>query len=138
MQTVTPSKPASQQPEQVVEVPEDIRRTMAELSVTLFAFDKFNLDAKAVEGLNKVITWLKENPDLMVQIDGHTDWDGSDEYNQGLSERRAKSVYDYFVSHGVKADRLRYKGYGESRPIAANETAEGRQQNRRVELTIIQ
>ncbi|MBR4774569.1 MAG: OmpA family protein [Bacteroidales bacterium] len=137
VQTVTPSKPAPAQ-DPVVEVPEDIKRTMAELSVTLFAFDKFNLDAKAIEGLNKVITWLKENPDLMVQIEGHTDWDGSDEYNQKLSERRAKSVYDYFVAHGVKADRLSYIGYGESRPIATNETAEGRQQNRRVELTILQ
>lgn len=139
VQTIDPAPAPTKQPEPApVEVPEEIKRTMAELSVTLFAFDKFNLDAKAIEGLNKVITWLKENPDLMVQIDGHTDWDGSDEYNQALSERRAKSVHDYFVAHGVKADRLRYKGYGESRPIATNETAEGRQQNRRVELTIIQ
>ena len=138
VQTIDNPAPAQQPEPAVVEVPDEIKRTMAELSVTLFAFDKFNLDAKAVAGLNKVITWLKENPDLMVQIDGHTDWDGSDEYNQALSERRAKSVYDYFVAHGVKADRLRYKGYGESRPIATNETAEGRQQNRRVELTIIQ
>lgn len=138
--TVPEAAPApAQAPEAApVEVPDEIKRTMAELSVTLFAFDKFNLDAKAIAGLDKVITWLKENPDLLVQIDGHTDWDGSDEYNQKLSERRAKSVYDYFVQHGVKADRLRYKGYGESRPIATNETAEGRQQNRRVELTIIQ
>ena len=126
------------EPAPVAEVPEEIKRTMAELSVTLFAFDKFNLDAKAVAGLNKVITWLKDNPELMVQIDGHTDWEGSDEYNQKLSERRAKAVYDYFVEHGVKANRLAYKGYGESRPIATNETAEGRQQNRRVELTILQ
>lgn len=140
VQTIDEPEPApAKEPEPApVEVPEEIKRTMAELSVTLFAFDKFNLDAKAIAGLDKVITWLKENPDLMVQIDGHTDWDGSDEYNQALSERRAKSVYDYFVAHGVKADRLRYKGYGESRPIATNETAEGRQQNRRVELTIIQ
>lgn len=130
------SRPAAPAP--VAEVPEEIKRTMQELSVTLFAFDKFNLDAKAIAGLKKVIDWLQEFPDLQVQIEGHTDWEGSDEYNQKLSERRAKSVHDYFVEHGVNPDRLSYIGYGESRPIATNETAEGRQKNRRVELTILQ
>lgn len=132
------SRPAAPAPAPVAEVPEEIKRTMQELSVTLFAFDKFNLDAKAIAGLKKVIDWLQEFPDLQVQIEGHTDWEGSDEYNQKLSERRAKSVHDYFVEHGVNPERLSYIGYGESRPIATNETAEGRQKNRRVELTILQ
>lgn len=132
-----PVRAAAPAPAPVAEVPEEIKQTMIELSNTLFAFDKFNLDEKAIAGLNKVIAWLQDNPQLHVQIDGHTDNYGPDEYNQILSENRAKSVYEYFVAHGVDAKRLSYKGYGESRPIATNDTAEGRQQNRRVELTII-
>jgi len=123
--------------EVVKEVPQEIKQTMMELSNTLFDFDKFNLTDKARAGLDKVADWLKANPDLNVEISGHTDSYGSDEYNQTLSENRAKSVYEYFVSHGVKANRLSYKGYGKSQPIATNETDEGRQLNRRVELNIL-
>lgn len=125
-------------PEQPTVVPDDIQQTMIRLSNALFAFDKFDLNEEARTMLDEVVGWLKEYPNLKVEIGGHTDNMGSDEYNQKLSENRAKSVYDYFVSHGVAADRLSYKGYGESRPIATNETAEGRQANRRVELQIKQ
>ena len=130
-----PKEPKQPKPKPEV-VPPKIQRTMMELSNTLFAFDKFDLNEKAQEMLNEVADWLKENPDLNVEIGGHTDSRGSDAYNQRLSENRAKAVYDYFVSHGVSASRLSYKGYGESRPIATNETDEGRQLNRRVELQI--
>lgn len=124
------------EPEKPV-VPEGIQRTMIRLSNTLFAFDKFNLSSEARVMLDEVAAWLKQNPELKVEIGGHTDDRGSDEYNQRLSENRAKSVYDYFVQSGVDASRLSYKGYGESRPIATNETEEGRQANRRVELQIV-
>jgi len=124
--------------EPVKEVPQEIKQSMMKLSNTLFAFDKWNLTGEAVVELNKVVKWLNDNPDIRVQIDGHTDSMGSAEYNQRLSEDRAKSVYDYFVSHGVQASRLSYRGYGLTRPIADNATAEGRQQNRRAELQIIQ
>jgi outer membrane protein OmpA-like peptidoglycan-associated protein len=90
-----------------------------------------------VTELDKVTAWLKDNPNINVEIDGHTDSYGSDAYNQKLSENRAKSVYDYFANHGVDAQRLSYKGYGESQPIADNATAAGRKQNRRVELKIV-
>jgi OOP family OmpA-OmpF porin len=75
---------------------------------------------------------------MKVRIAGHTDNIGSEEYNQRLSEARAKAVYEYLISRGISADRLSYIGYGESRPIDTNETSEGRQNNRRVELEIIE
>jgi len=119
------------------EIPVDINAKMRELSNTLFAFDKFDLNDKAKGYLDEIADWLKENPNLNVEIAGHTDSKGTDEYNQKLSENRAKSVYEYFISKGVKANRLSYKGYGESMPIATNDTDEGRQLNRRVELKIV-
>ena len=126
------------EPAKPTEVPQEIKQTMIELSDALFAFDKFDLNEEARALLDKVTDWLKENPDLKVEIAGHTDSRGSDAYNQKLSENRAKAVYDYLTSHGISKSRLSYKGYGESQPIATNETDEGRQKNRRVELHIIQ
>ena len=123
----------------IKEVPQEIKDVMVELSNTLFAFNKFNLTDKAKEGLNKVAKWLNDNPEVQCEISGHTDSIGSDAYNQKLSEDRAKSVYEYFIHEGgVSSKRLSYKGYGKTRPIATNDTDEGRQQNRRVELNIIQ
>jgi len=120
----------------IQEVPQEIKQSMMKLSNTLFAFDKWNLSDEAVTELAKVVKWLNENPTIQVEIEGHTDNIGTAEYNQKLSEDRAKSVYDYFVAHGVQASRLSYRGYGFARPIAENTTAEGRQQNRRVELRV--
>jgi len=119
------------------EIPLEIRQTMVELSKTLFAFNEFNLNEKSISELNKVVNWLKQNPGINVEIEGHTDNKGTAEYNQQLSEERAKSVYDYFVKNGISASRLSYKGYGLTRPIADNTTEAGRQQNRRVELRIV-
>ncbi len=127
---------SSDSDDQPDEVPEDIQQTMIEISNALFAFDKFNLSDEVRTMLDKVTAWLKSHPELEVEIAGHTDNRGSDEYNQRLSENRAKAVYDYFVDHGVAASRLSYKGYGESSPIATNDTDEGRQANRRVELKL--
>ena len=121
----------------VKEIPVEIKQTMIEISNTLFAFNKFNLNEDAQRGLDKVAVWLNENPKLNVEISGHTDGKGTQEYNQKLSESRAKAVYDYFVEHGVKADRLSYKGYGKMNPIADNSTEAGRKKNRRVELNIL-
>lgn len=121
----------------VKEIPVEIKQTMIEISNTLFAFNKFNLNEDAQRGLDKVAVWLNENPKLNVEISGHTDGKGTQEYNQKLSESRAKAVYDYFVERGVKSDRLSYKGYGKINPIADNTTEAGRQKNRRVELNIL-
>lgn len=82
------------------------------------------------------IEFLKENPTVKVEIQGHTDNIGRDDDNLLLSENRAKSVYDYVVTQGIPANRLRYKGYGESNPIASNNTEEGRAKNRRTVFLI--
>jgi outer membrane protein OmpA-like peptidoglycan-associated protein len=73
---------------------------------------------------------------LHVAIEGHTDSVGSDQYNQDLSEHRAEAVRDYFVQQGISSSAVEARGFGKSEPIASNDTAEGRQQNRRVELVL--
>ena len=80
---------------------------------------------------------MKANPDTNIQIIGHTDNTGSVDYNQTLSEKRAKSVYDYLMNQGVSADRMVFEGKGVHQPVADNSTAEGRALNRRVEITIV-
>ncbi len=79
---------------------------------------------------------LNANRDLLVVVEGHTDFIGSDEYNEALSIRRAEAVYRYLVNGGIAPERLSVVGYGESRPVADNETESGRAQNRRVELRV--
>ena len=103
-----------------------------------FDFDKATLRPESKTELERVYQLLKENPRMKVRVAGHTDSFGSDEYNQRLSEARAQAVYEYLVSRGISADRLSYVGYGETRPIDTNDTEEGRQNNRRVELEIIE
>jgi len=90
------------------------------------------LDAYAI--LDRVVTSLKSWGEVKVEIAGHTDSVGSDEDNIALSQRRAETVRTYLIGKGIAADRLIAKGYGEAQPVADNETAEGRFQNRRVEL----
>ncbi|WP_386077700.1 OmpA family protein [Vreelandella sp. F11] len=99
-----------------------------------FEFDSAQLTPNAQNVLNGVAERLVSNPDVRVSIEGHTDSRGSDEYNKNLSQERAQSVASYLASRGVEANRMRAVGYGEERPIASNETEEGRFQNRRVEL----
>ena len=87
--------------------------------------------------LNRVVEFLRQYPTANAVIEGHTDSDGSAAYNQGLSERRAKAVYDYLITAaGVAEERLTHAGFGESRPIADNGTAEGKQRNRRVSAVV--
>jgi outer membrane protein OmpA-like peptidoglycan-associated protein len=87
--------------------------------------------------LDQVAATLTEYPKTMIDVLGHTDSDGSEAYNQALSERRAQSVASYLGSHGVASVRIATRGYGEMQPIASNETPEGKQQNRRVEIKIV-
>lgn len=101
-----------------------------------FAFDSSELTAAGRAVLDKHIGNLKANPNMKVELAGHTCSIGSEAYNQGLSERRAKSVYNYLVANGIDAGRMTTVGYGETRPIASNATEEGRSQNRRVEVII--
>ncbi len=103
-----------------------------------FEFDKAVIRPISFRILNAVVDIMKENPDIRkVRVEGHCDYKGSDAYNMKLSQRRTNAVRDYLISHGISGDRLVAVGYGESRPIATNETAEGRARNRRVEFTIL-
>ena len=102
-----------------------------------FEFDEARLTANAQVILNGVADTLLGAQDINVEIGGHTDSLGSESYNQQLSERRAKAVMDYLARRGVDAGRMSSRGYGESDPIESNETADGRELNRRVELKII-
>jgi OOP family OmpA-OmpF porin len=108
-----------------------------------FDFDKDELRPDAVAILDEAIAILGKYPQLRVEVAGHTDSVGTDEYNQGLSDRRARAVYDYLTGHGIDAGRLSGPtGYGESRPIAPNtnedgsDNPEGRARNRRTELNV--
>ena len=100
-----------------------------------FHFDSAKLTAADKSKLNTIVTRLKqEAPSAQLRVTGHTDSVGSDAYNQKLSERRAASVANYLASRGVAADRLSTRGFGESQPLVDNATADGRAQNRRVEI----
>jgi len=102
-----------------------------------FEFNKTALLPASYPELDKVVAFMKESNVSLIEISGHTDSEGSDEYNRKLSEGRAKAVVDYLVSQGIAPARLRAVGYGESRPIDTNSTDEGRAQNRRVEFLLI-
>ncbi|RMF19309.1 MAG: OmpA family protein, partial [Deltaproteobacteria bacterium] len=104
-----------------------------------FALNKAELTDQAKQTLDsEVVTVLKEDPSLRVIVEGHTDSTGSAAYNQKLSERRAATVKAYLVGRGIAADRVDSVGYGETRPRASNDTAEGRAQNRRVEIKVVE
>ena len=103
-----------------------------------FDFDKASLTANAKVILNGVADTLLSAPDIVVEIGGHTDSFGSESYNQKLSEQRAKSVLEYLAGRGVNKARMTSRGYGESKPIETNETEDGRELNRRVELMIVE
>ncbi len=102
-----------------------------------FATDSYELLPESTSELQSILSFALNNTNLVLEIGGHTDSRGEDAYNQQLSEKRARAVYNYLVEHGINPNRLKYKGYGEQKPIATNETSEGRQLNRRTELTII-
>ena len=104
------------------------------LEGVLFETAKWNIKPASYPVLDEVVSILNKNPDLKVEIQGHTDNRGSARYNQGLSENRARSVMTYLAGQGVESWRLSSKGYGFSKPAATNDTAEGRALNRRVEL----
>jgi OOP family OmpA-OmpF porin len=102
-----------------------------------FDFDKSTLKPEAIAVLNQAAALLDKHERVVVEVAGHTDSVGTEAYNQALSMRRADAVKDYLVSKGVKASRLSAKGYGESQPVASNDTDAGRAENRRVELIVL-
>jgi outer membrane protein OmpA-like peptidoglycan-associated protein len=116
------------------------RRTDRGLVLTLgdvlFTSGRADLRAGATGNLNKLVAFLNKYPDRTVAIEGYTDSVGSEDYNQGLSERRADAVKSYLAGQGIGSIRLSASGKGESAPVAGNDSAAGRQQNRRVEVII--
>lgn len=101
-----------------------------------FDTDLFNLKPESTVELGKIITFLNDNPGISVEIGGHTDNTGSGDHNIKLSQNRAKSVFEYLVNHGINTKRMTYKGYSFTKPIASNDTEEGRALNRRTEMVI--
>lgn len=112
-------------------------KAIIDLKGVNFDYDKHDLRPDALPILDEALKVLQRYPELRIEVAGHTDYFNTEEYNQALSERRAKAVREYFVSKGIAADRMTAKGYGESQPIADNETPEGQSKNRRVELRVL-
>jgi outer membrane protein OmpA-like peptidoglycan-associated protein len=108
------------------------------LNNIFFDFDKTTLRPESIPQLERVVQFMQENPTVVVEIGGHTDSKGSDEYNINLSQGRADAVVFYVIDHGVGNDRIIAKGYGEIIPVETNATDEGRQTNRRVEFKILE
>jgi OOP family OmpA-OmpF porin len=123
---------------EVIPPPIPIHETVTLGADTFFDFNKSSLKPAGMAKLDELAAKLRRlGPDVSaVNVAGHTDAIGSVAYNLGLSDRRAASVVDYLVHQGVNPNIIRAHGYGKSNPIASNETAEGRAQNRRVEITI--
>jgi OOP family OmpA-OmpF porin len=113
----------------------DARGCWTYAAMALFDFDSAEIKSEVHPMLNEAVVILKKNPEIKVEIDGHTDNIGSAVYNMYLSERRAKAIMKYFVDNGVEAERFTVKGFGLTKPAASNDTKEGRAKNRRVELT---
>ena len=113
----------------------DARGCWTYAAVVMYDFNCAEIKSEAFPMLDEAVSILKRNPEMKVEIDGHTDNMGPAAYNMNLSERRAKAVMKYFVDKGVEAERLTTKGFGSTKPAASNKTKEGRAKNRRVQLT---
>lgn len=102
-----------------------------------FDYDKATILQQSYNELQNLLAILQSHPTMKIEIDGHTDGHGSIDYNQRLSENRAKAVVDFLISKGIDPKRLQYKGFGKTRPIDTNTTDEGRAHNRRVEFMVL-
>ena len=106
------------------------------LDHVLFDFDKTAIKPDGGKILDRLVAFLKENSDKRAELEGHTDSVGADNYNQALSEKRAAAVKDYVVKRGIDGSRIATQGFGKTKPIADNKTADGRAKNRRVEVKV--
>ena len=106
------------------------------LKNVFFDTNLFNLKSESFPELDKLVAFMKSSTGITIEVSGHTDSTGDKKKNQVLSENRARSVYDYLVSKGIEASRLTYKGFGDQKPVASNDTEEGRALNRRTEFLI--
>jgi outer membrane protein OmpA-like peptidoglycan-associated protein len=123
-------------PPAVAEAPPPVVRRKLVPRAVYFDFDKSNIRPDAEVTLNEAIRIIKEFGYTVVVCEGHTDSRGTDEYNQALSLRRASAVREYLIAGGIAGSAITIEGFGESRPVATNDTDDGRQQNRRVELRV--
>ena len=113
------------------------KQTSVRINNIFFDFNESKLKSESYLELDRLYKFLNDNPAINIEVSGHTDNVGSDEYNITLSNARANAVKDYLVSKGISTNRIISKGYGKSKPVATNDTDEGRQLNRRVEFTIL-
>jgi outer membrane protein OmpA-like peptidoglycan-associated protein len=120
----------------ILQTRDTARGLIVNMSDVLFDTAKFDLRPLAREKLAKVSGIVSGHPGLRLDVEGHTDSVGGDAYNQRLSEQRGESVRDYLIQQGMQVSSVTTKGFGKTHPVASNDTAEGRQQNRRVELVI--
>ncbi len=120
----------------ILDTRESARGLIVNMSDVLFDTAKYSLKPGAREKLAKVAGIVLAHPGLMLEVEGHTDSVGSEDYNQKLSEQRAMSVRDFLVQQGINMNAIKAEGFGESRPVATNDEAAGRQRNRRVELIV--
>jgi outer membrane protein OmpA-like peptidoglycan-associated protein len=120
----------------ILETRDSARGLIVNMSDVLFDFGKHTLRPGAREKLAKISGIVLAHPGLKLEVEGHTDAVGSDEFNQRLSEQRAASVRDYLTQQGLNPANVTARGFGESQPVASNDNAAGRQQNRRVELVV--
>jgi OOP family OmpA-OmpF porin len=127
---------ATQAPPRAVE----IRDNKIEIHEKIqFELAKADIKAESHDLLNEIVQVIKDNPHIKkIAIEGHASSDGNDAFNMKLSDDRSKSVMKYFVDHGIEANKLTAKGFGETKPIGDNETEEGREKNRRVEFNIVE
>jgi OOP family OmpA-OmpF porin len=123
--------------------PEPVKAKIVEERIEItekvqFAYNQATILSASDDLLNDVSTVMKQHPEVKkIRIEGHASSEGNDKYNKDLSDRRAKAVMEFLVKAGVAEDRMEAIGYGEERPIADNETEEGKEKNRRVEFNII-
>jgi outer membrane protein OmpA-like peptidoglycan-associated protein len=120
----------------ILQTRDTARGLIVNMSDVLFDTAKFTLRPLAREKLAKVSGIVAGHPGLRLDVEGHTDSVGGDEYNQTLSEQRGGSVRDYLIQQGMPGTSVTTRGFGKTQPVASNDTSAGRQQNRRVELVI--
>lgn len=123
--------------EQVLQLVPIEEKAIITLNSVFFDFDKAELKQESIPELNRIVTLLNDRESMSIEIQGHTDATGPEDYNMGLSKRRAISVYDYLITKGIDPQRMTVKYFGETKPVATNATPEGRKENRRVEFEII-
>lgn len=128
---IVPIKAPTNTTPEIVETP---RGPSLTLNNVLFDFEQSNLRSEARDTVSKAVAYLNANPERTALVEGHTDHTGDEQFNQGLSVLRSESVRDALINEGISTSRIKTTGLGESSPIANNDTLEGRQSNRRVEI----